>query len=195
VRKLVVTEFMSLDGVVQAPGDPQEDTEGGFTHGGWQRPYFDEVFIERAARGIAETDAQLFGRKTYEKMAAFWPTVGDDDLFAKHLNSVTKYVASRSMKDATWEGTTVLNGDVAAQVSDIKKQEGGTISVLGSADLVQTLVAHDLIDEYALAVHPILLGSGKKLFRDDDQVRRLELIDSTTTTTGVLFATYRPVRR
>jgi dihydrofolate reductase len=194
VRKLVVTEFMSLDGVVQAPGDPEEDTEGGFAHGGWQRPYFDEVFMRHAAAGMAEADAQLFGRKTYDKMAAFWPTVGDDDPFAKHLNHVTKYVASRTMTEATWEGTTVLNGDVAEQVREIKEQDGGTISVLGSADLAQTLMAHDLIDEYSLAIHPMLLGSGKKLFRNAAQVRTLELVDSTPTTTGVLLVTYRPTR-
>ena len=194
MRKLVVIEFMSLDGVVQAPGDAQEDTEGGFAHGGWQRPYFDEVFARVAADGMAQTDAQLFGRKTYDKMAAFWPTVGDDDPFAKHLNHVTKYVASRSMTEATWEGTTVLNGDVVAQVREIKEQGGGTISVLGSADLAHTLMAHDLIDEYSLAVHPILLGKGKKLFRNAEQVRKLELVDCTRTTTGVLLTTYRPAR-
>jgi len=194
MRQLQVIEFISLDGVVQAPGDPQEDTEGGFTHGGWQRPYFDEVFMEQAARGIAETDAQLFGRKTYEKMAAYWPTVGDDDPFAKHLNSVTKYVASRSMTDAAWKGTTVLNGNVAEQVREIKEQDGGTISVLGSADLVRTLMAHDLIDKYSLAVHPIVLGSGKKLFRDAAQNRKLELVNAVPTSTGVLLTTYRPPR-
>jgi len=194
VRKLVVIEFMSLDGVVQAPGDPQEDIEGGFPHGGWQRPYFDEVFMRQAAAGMAQTDAQLFGRKTYDKMAAFWPTVGDDDPFAKHLNHVTKYVASRGMTEATWEGTIVLNGDVAAQVREIKERDGGTISVLGSVDLAQTLMAHDLVDEYALAVHPIVLGGGKKLFRDAEQVRKLDLVDCTPTTTGVLLTTYRPVR-
>jgi len=194
VRKLVVIEFMSLDGVVQAPGDPQEDIEGGFPHGGWQRPYFDEVFMRQAAAGMAQTDAQLFGRKTYDKMAAFWPTVGDDDPFAKHLNHVTKYVASRGMTEAAWEGTIVLNGDVAAQVREIKERDGGTISVLGSVDLAQTLMAHDLVDEYALAVHPIVLGGGKKLFRDAEQVRKLDLVDCTPTTTGVLLTTYRPVR-
>ncbi len=194
MRKLVVTEFMSLDGVVQAPGHPEEDTEGGFTHGGWQRPYFDDVFMEQAARGMAETDAQLFGRKTFDGMAAFWPTVGDDDPFAKHLNHVQKYVASRTLTQAAWQPTTVLHGDVPAQVREIKERHGGTISVLGSADLVQTLVAHDLVDEYSLAVHPIVIGGGKKLFRDAEPIRALELVDCTTTTTGVLLATYRPVR-
>jgi dihydrofolate reductase len=194
MRKLVDIEFMSLDGVVQAPGDPKEDTEGGFPHGGWQRPYFDEVFMQHAAGGMAETDAHLFGRKTYDAMAAFWPTVGDDDPFANHLNHVTKYVASRSMTGATWEGTTVLSGDVASQVREIKEQDGGTISVLGSADLAQTLMQNDLIDEYSLAIHPILLGTGKTLFRNAEHVRKLELVDSTPTTTGVLLTTYRPAR-
>jgi len=194
MRKLVVIEFMSLDGVVQAPGDPQEDTEGGFVHGGWQRPYFDDVFVREAAGGMAATDAQLFGRKTYDKMASFWPTAGDDDPFARHLNSVDKYVASRSMTQATWQNTTVLNGDVAAQVSELKAQEGGTISVLGSVALAQTLMHHDLVDEYALAIHPVVLGSGKKLFRSSAQLRRLQLLDVTPTTTGVLLTTYRPTR-
>jgi dihydrofolate reductase len=194
MRKLVVIEFMSLDGVVQAPGDPQEDLEGGFTLGGWQRPYFDEVFMQQAAPGMADTDAQLFGRKTYEKMAAFWPTQGDDDPFAKHLNHVDKYVASRTMTTADWAGTTVLNGNVATQVRELKERDGGTISVLGSPGLVQTLMADDLVDEYALAIHPIVLGSGKKLFRDARQAAKLELVDCVTTTTGVLMTTYRPAR-
>jgi dihydrofolate reductase len=127
-------------------------------------------------------------------MAAFWPTQGDDDPFAKHLNHITKYVASRTMTTADWENTTVLNGDVAAQVREIKERDGGTISVLGSADLAQTLMAHDLVDEYQLMVHPLVLGSGKKFFRDAEQVRRLELVDVTPTTTGVLLTTYRTAR-
>jgi dihydrofolate reductase len=192
MRKLVLIEFISLDGVIQGPGDSNEDTEGGFAHGGWQRPYFDEIFMQHAAAGMADTDAHLFGRKTYDKMAAFWPNVGDSDPFAKHLNNVAKFVASRTMTEATWHGTTVLNGDVPTQVREIKERNGGTISVLGSADLAQTLMAHDLVDEYSLALHPLVLGSGKKLFRDADQVRRLELVDSRPSTTGVLLNTYRP---
>lgn len=194
MRKLVVNQFMSLDGVVQAPGGAEEDTEGGFAHGGWQLPYVDDAFMRQAAAGMAETDAQLFGRKTYDIMAAYWPNVGDEDPFAKHLNHAKKYVASRSMTEASWENTTVLNDDVPTQVREIKEQDGGTISVLGSGDLVQTLMAHDLVDEYALAIHPIVLGSGKKLFHDNDQLRKLELVDCTPTTTGVLLATYRPAR-
>jgi dihydrofolate reductase len=194
MRKLVVIEFMSLDGVVQAPGDPQEDTDGGFAHGGWQRAYFDDVFMQEAAGGMAATDAQLFGRRTYDKMASFWPTAGGDDPFARHLNSVKKYVASRSMTEATWHNTTVLNGDVAAQVGELKERAGGTISVLGSVDLAQTLMHHDLVDEYSLAIHPLVLGKGKKLFRDSDQLRTLQLVDVRPTTTGVLLTTYRAIR-
>lgn len=194
MRTLKVIEFMSLDGVVQAPGDPDEDRDGGFAHGGWQRPYFDEIFLQQAGPGMASTDAQLFGRRTYEKMAAFWPHQGDEDPFARHLNHVQKYVASRTLTGTTWGPTAILSGDVATQVRELKEQVGGTISVLGSPGLVQTLMAHDLVDEYALAIHPVVLGSGKRLFRDAAQPRRLELVGSVTTTTGVLMTSYRPVR-
>jgi dihydrofolate reductase len=194
VRTLKVIEFMSLDGVVQAPGDPDEDRDGGFEHGGWQRPYFDDIFVQQAGPGMSTTHAQLFGRRTFEKMAAFWPTQGDDDPFAKHLNHVQKYVASRTLTETSWGPTTILSGDVPSQVRELKERDDGTISVLGSPGLVQTLMAHDLVDEYAIAIHPVVLGSGKKLFRDAEQVRRLELVGSVTTTTGVLMTTYRPVR-
>ena len=194
MRTLKVIEFMSLDGVVQAPGDPDEDRDGGFEHGGWQRPYFDEIFVQQAGPGMSTTHAQLFGRRTFEKMAAFWPTQGDDDPFAKHLNHVQKYVASRTLTETSWGPTTILSGDVPSQVRELKERDNGTISVLGSPGLVQTLMAHDLVDEYAIAIHPVVLGSGKKLFRDAEQVRRLELVGSVTTTTGVLMTTYRPVR-
>jgi dihydrofolate reductase len=193
VRTLKVIEFMSLDGVVQAPGDPDEDRDGGFEHGGWQRPYFDEIFVQQAGPGMSTTHAQLFGRRTFEKMAAFWPTQGDDDPFAKHLNHVQKYVASRTLTETSWGPTTILSGDVPSQVRELKERDDGTISVLGSPGLVQTLMAHDLVDEYAIAIHPVVLGSGKKLFRDAEQVRRLELVGSVTTTTGVLMTAYRPV--
>jgi len=194
VRTLKVIEFMSLDGVVQAPGDPDEDRDGGFEHGGWQRPYFDEIFVQQAGPGMSTTHAQLFGRRTFEKMAAFWPTQGDDDPFANHLNHVQKYVASRTLTETSWGPTTILSGDVPSQVRELKERDDGTISVLGSPGLVQTLMVHDLVDEYAIAIHPVVLGSGKKLFRDAEQVRRLELVGSVTTTTGVLMTTYRPVR-
>lgn len=194
MRTLHVIEFMSLDGVIQAPATADEDTEGGFRHGGWQPPYFDDVLGGGAAEGMAAVDAYLFGRKTYENMAAYWPTVGDDDPYAKHLNSTPKYVASTTLRRADWEHTTILTGDVAGAVAKLKEQPGGGIAVLGSAHLVQTLIEHDLVDEYFLAVFPIVLGGGKRLFREYDEPRRLTLVDSKPTTTGGVLLTYRPTR-
>jgi dihydrofolate reductase len=194
MRKLVVVEFLSIDGVMQAPGDPNEDTEGGFRHGGWQRPYFDDVLGAAAAGGMAETDAHLFGRKTYEKMAAFWPTAPSDDPFAEHLNRVAKYVASRTLERVEWENSTLIRGDVAQAVAELKGRPGKNITVLGSGDLVQTLIENDLVDEYALTVSPIVLGGGKRLFRDAEEVRRLTLVDSTVTPSGNVMLTYRPTR-
>jgi dihydrofolate reductase len=192
MRMLRVIEFLSLDGVIQAPGSPEEDTEGGFRHGGGQRPYFDEVLGASAAEGMAATDGYLFGRKTYEKMAAYWPTAPDDDPYAQHLNSTTKYVASRTLQDVEWENSTLIEGDVVQEVAKLKEQPGKNIAVLGSGYLVQTLLQHDLVDEFFLAVFPIVLGSGKRLFREADEVRRLSLVDSKTTGTGGLILTYRP---
>jgi dihydrofolate reductase len=192
MRMLRVIEFLSLDGVMQGPGSPEEDTEGGFRHGGWQRPYFDEVLGASAAEGMAATDSYLFGRKTYEKMAAYWPTAPDDDPYAQHLNSTPKYVASRTLQDVEWENSTLIAGEVAEEVAKLKEQPGKNIAVLGSGDLVRTLIEHDLVDEYFLAVFPIVLGSGKRLFREADEVRRLSLVDSKTTGTGGLILTYRP---
>lgn len=191
MRRLVLTEFLSLDGVMQAPGDANEDTEGGFRHGGWQMPFVDDVFMAEATKGMAQTDAHLFGRKTYEIMAAYWPTAPADDPFARHLNSVQKYVATRKLEHAEWQNTTVVR-DVVEAVSELKEQPGKDISVLGSGDLAQTLMANDLVDVYSLSIFPIVLGSGKKLFRDEDQVRKLRLLESTGT--GGLILTYEPER-
>ena len=193
MRKLVVTEFLSLDGVYQAPGDPNEDTEGGFKLGGWQRPYFDDVLGEEATKGMAETDAQLFGRKTYEIMAAYWPNAPADDPFAQHLNNIQKYVASRTLQAADWQNSTVLRGDLSEEVTALKEQPGKNITVIGSGNLVRSLMEHDLVDEYVLAVYPIVLGSGKRLFTDG-QAHRLRLVDSKPTTTGGVFLTYQPER-
>ena len=191
MRMLRVIEFLSLDGVMQAPGDPEEDTEGGFQHGGWQRPYFDDVLGATAAEGMAATDSYLFGRKTYEKMAAYWPTVPDDDPYARHLNSTPKYVASTRLQGVEWEYSTLIKGDVAEEVAKLKEQPGKNIAVLGSGQLVQTLSKHDLIDEYFLAMFPIVLGSGKRLFRGAEQARRLSLVDSKVTSAGGVMLTYR----
>jgi dihydrofolate reductase len=194
MRMLRVIEFLSLDGVMQAPAAPDEDTDGGFRHGGWQRAYFDEVLAAAAAEGMAETDAYLLGRKTYEQMAAYWPTVPEDDPYARHLNGTPKYVASRTLDRVAWRNSTLITGDVAEEVGRLKEKPGQNIAVLGSGDLVQTLIEHDLVDEYFLAVFPIVLGSGKRLFREIDGTRTLSLVHSATTGTGGVLLTYRPIR-
>jgi dihydrofolate reductase len=192
MRALRVIEFMSLDGVIQAPGAPEEDTEGGFRHGGWQRPYVDEVLGKAAGQGMAETDAYLFGRKTYEAMASYWPTVSDEDPYARHLNSTQKYVASRTLGATDWAKSELIAGEVPEEVARLKSEPGGNIAVLGSAQLVRTLITHDLVDEYFLLVFPILLGSGKRLFGEAEGPKRLKLIESAATGSGGLMLTYRP---
>jgi dihydrofolate reductase len=194
MRKLTVSEFVSLDGVMQAPGGADEDTEGGFRHGGWQMGYFDDVAGERIDASMAQTGAFLLGRRTYEIFASYWPTQSDDDPFARILNGLPKYVASTTLGEPlAWKNSTLLQGDVAKAVAELKEGEGGNIVVLGSGGLVQTLYENDLADEYALMIHPIVLGSGKKLFREVPR-KPLKLADSVITSTGVLMATYVPER-
>jgi dihydrofolate reductase len=196
MRRIVAVEFLSLDGVYQAPGDPDEDTEGGFRYGGWQRPYFDEVLGAAAADGMARTDAQLFGRKTFRKMAEYWPNAPADDPFAAYLNGVQKYVVSNTLReqDIAWQPTRLVSGDVAAGIREIKEEPGNDIGVLGSGRLVRWLLANDLVDELSLTVFPIVLGGGKRLFADDGRMRKLELVDSLPTKAGGLMLTYRPER-
>jgi dihydrofolate reductase len=192
MRKLSVVEFLSLDGVMQAPGAPDEDTEGGFEKGGWAMQFMDQTNLESATKGMAGTDAYLFGRRTYEIMAAYWPNAPADDPFGKHLNPTRKYVASRTLRRADWNNSTIIQGDVAEEVAKLKETPGENITVLGSGDLVQTLMNNDLVDEYVLTVYPIVLGGGKRLFRDDRQLRTLKLVESTPTTTGGLILVYHP---
>jgi dihydrofolate reductase len=195
MRKLIVQEFVSLDGVMQAPGDPDEDRSGGFTHGGWQMRYFDDDFARVAAEGIAETGGYLFGRRTYEIMAAYWPSQPDDAPFAATLNGLPKYVASTTLSEPlAWQNSTLLHGDVAKAVAELKEQPGKNLVVLGSGELVQTLMENDLVDEFGIMINPIVLGSGKRLFRDGSAMRPLRLVRSLTTSTGVLVATYEPER-
>ena len=194
MSKLVVAEFVSLDGVMQAPGDAGEDREGGFENGGWQMRYNDDVAAQRIGASMAQTGSFLFGRKTYEIFAAYWPTQPDDNPFAKVLNGLPKYVASTTLTEPLgWEGSTLLQGDVAKAVAELKQGDGGNIVVLGSGGLVQTLYENDLVDEYALMITPIVLGGGKKLFRELP-MKTLKLADSVTTSTGVVMATYVPER-
>ena len=195
MRKVIVSEFLSLDGVMQAPGDPKEDTEGGFAHGGWQMPYFDEVAGNAVSEGIAAADAFLLGRKTYEIFATYWPSASDEEGFADTMNRMAKFVASETLYEVEWQNSTLIKGNVAEAVAKLKQQPGKNIVVLGSGDLVQTLMQHDLVDEYQLMLHPLILGSGKRLFRDASAPATLRLVDTQTTHTGVVILTYQPERK
>ncbi len=195
MRKVIVNEFISLDGVMQAPGGADEDRSGGFDHGGWQMPYFDDVFARVAAQGMADTDGYLFGRRTYEIMASYWPTQPDDNMFAASLNGLPKYVVSTTLSEPLeWRNSTLLQGDVAKAVAELKEQPGKNLVVLGSGELVQTLMENDLVDEYGLMIHPLVLGTGKRLFREGSAKRPLRLVRSTTSGTGVLITTFVPER-
>lgn len=192
MRKVVVTNNVSLDGVMQAPGRPDEDVRGGFARGGWALPYNDPVMGRMMGEGMAQTGALLLGRRTYEDFASVWPGRTDNP-FSEMLDNIPKYVASRTLTEPLpWKNSTLLAGDAAAAVADLKKQPGPDIAILGSGDLVQSLRRDGLIDEYVLLIHPLLLGSGRRLFPDSAPPADLELVDSVTTTTGVMIATYRP---
>jgi dihydrofolate reductase len=194
MRKLVVSTFLTLDGVMQAPGGSDEDTEGGFEHGGWQLVYFDEIFGKTIMDGFAATDALLLGRKTYDIFAAFWPNQPDDDPIAPTMNAFDKYVVTRTLDEAEWVNSKVIKGDVVAEIKKLKEQAGKDIRVIGSGDLAQTLMANDLVDEYQLVIHPLVFGTGKRLFRDGTKPTKLRLVDRTTTTKGVAILTYVPDR-
>jgi dihydrofolate reductase len=187
MRRLVVVEFLSLDGVMQGLGSPEEDTDGGFVHGGWGAPYAEAIEPSLEPGG---TTAYLFGRRTYEKMAAFWPSRPDTDAIAVHLNSTTKYVATRTLDRVGWPGSVVLDGDLAAAVAALKAGGDGAIAVLGSGVLVRQLLLLDLVDELRLFVHPVVLGAGKRLFGELPLPRRLRLLTSGSTRLGTLTATY-----
>jgi dihydrofolate reductase len=192
VRKLIVAEYMSLDGVVQAPGHAGEDAAGGFAHGGWTGPYMADHW--RYNNELYQTvGAFLLGRLTYEIFAAAWPAVtGEDNQIARALNTLPKYVASTTLRQeqATWAGTTILKGDIATEVTRLKEQPGRPILVTGSARLVLTLQRHDLIDEYRLWLHPVVLGGGKRLFADGAAPVGFRLVDGTTTSGGLALLTY-----
>jgi dihydrofolate reductase len=191
--KLVVGTFLTSDGVMQAPGDPQEDTEGGFKYGGWQLPFFDEDAGRRLNEQMAATSALLLGRVTYQIHAAYFPTAPEDDPFAQKLNSIPKYVASKTLKKLEWHNSTLLKGNIPEEVAKLKKQPGsGVISVTGSGKLAQTLMRENLVDEYNLWIHPIVLGSGKRLFGEGTGPLNLKLIDTKTTGMGIVILTYQP---
>ena len=187
-----MVEFVTLDGIMQGLGGPDEDREGGFDHGGWGALYADEVLARQAGQGVGETSAYLFGRRTYEHMVARWPHEPDDNPIAASLNATPKYVATRTLRqqDLGWANCQVLEGDIVEAVQELKAQGDGFITVLGSGVLVQTLIANELIDTYRIILHPLVLGTGKRLFREYSHPLRLRLTGCTPTTTGVLLLTY-----
>jgi dihydrofolate reductase len=192
MRKVIVNEWMSLDGVVQAPGEPDEDLTGGFQHGGWHLGYFDDTSREWMVKNLTEAGGFLFGRRTYEGFAGHWPNASEEEqVIARPLNTLPKYVASTTLTDPLgWENSTVLQGDVAEAVLALKQEEGADLLVIGSSRLAKTLIEHDLVDEYRLMIDPVVLGGGKRIFHDDGALRSLRLVDSRVVTTGAILATY-----
>lgn len=197
MRKLIVNEFLTLDGVMQSPGYPDEDPSGGFEHGGWQQPYFDDIFGKVVTEQISSTGGLVLGRRTYEIFAEYWPTApAEEQAVAEPLNAMPKYVASRTLREPLeWNNSHLIAGDVVAGIRKLKEEAGKDLGVIGSGQLAQKLMANDLVDEYRLMIHPVVVGSGARLFREGKEKRPLTLVDSITTTTGVLIATYRPAEK
>jgi dihydrofolate reductase len=195
MRKLIVNEFLSLDGVSQAPGGADEDPSGGFAHGGWHMQYMEEETARQwVLRGIFEASGFVLGRRTYEIFAAYWPNAPEEEqVIAEPLNSKPKYVASTTLSEPLeWENSTLLQGDVAEAVAALKQADGGELHTIGSTEFVQTLIEHELVDEFRLMFDPVLLGGGKRIFRDDGLRRPLRLVDAQTASTGAILATYAP---
>jgi len=194
MRKLLVDEWMALDGVVQAPGAPDEDTTGGFQHGGWHLRYFDDISRNWVLTYLNEAGGFLFGRRTYEGFAAHWPNASEEEqVIARPLNTKPKYVASRTLTEPLmWQNSTLLRGDVVGAVGALKREAGADLHVMGSTQLVQTLIEHDLVDEFQLMIDPLVLGRGKRIFPNDGVLRALRLAESKVTTTGAILATYAP---
>ena len=193
MRRIVVFMSLTLDGVIQAPGRPDEDRRGGFAYGGWGLPYADPEMGKAAGESMATTGGLLFGRRTYEDFYSVWPKRTDNNPFTEMLNNTQKFVASRTLRaPLPWINSTLLEGDAAAAVARLKEQPGKDIVVLGSGELVQSLMRGCLVDQYVLLIHPLILGSGRRLFNDGDSRAALQLVDSKTTSTGVVIATYQP---
>jgi dihydrofolate reductase len=190
MRKLAVNAFVSLDGVMQALGAPEEDPTGGFTYGGWSVNYWDDLMGQVMNEATSRPFAMVLGRTTYDIMAAYWPTASEEG--ADVLNDATKYVASRGRPNLEWSNSVLIEGDAAEGLAALKKEDGPELQVHGSGNLIQTLMRHNLVDEYRLWVFPLVLGSGKRLFVEGTIPAGLKLVDSKVATTGVVIATYEP---
>lgn len=192
MSEVIVIEHLTLDGVMQAPGRQDEDLRGGFKHGGWAVPNNDEVMGRAMGEGMAQGGPLLLGRRTYEDFYSFWPKQKDNP-FTEVLNDTQKYVASTTLTEPLpWSNSTLLKGDAAQAVAKLKEQTGRDIGVLGSGELVQSLMRNHLVDKYVLMIHPLVLGAGQRLFPDGSPFATLRLINSVTTTKGVVIATYEP---
>ena len=189
-RKLVVLTFVTLDGVMQAPGGPEEDPSGGFKHGGWVAGYWDDFMGNVMAEQMKWPFDLLLGRKTYEIFAAYWPHAGAEQPGAKQLNSARKFVLSKTLTRLDWANSVLVSGNVPQEISRLKKQDGPELQVHGSGNLIQTLLKNDLVDEFRLKVFPLTLGAGKRLFAEGTAPAGFRLIDSKTSTRGVIIATY-----
>jgi dihydrofolate reductase len=194
MSKIVAFISVSLDGVMQAPGRPDEDMRGGFDHGGWAIPYSDSVMASIAGQSMANTGGILLGRRTYEDFFSFWPNRTDNP-FTDVLNNTPKYVASTTLEaPLPWMNSTLLKGDAAESVARLKQESGKDLVILGSGELIRSLMPRNLVDEYILLIHPLVLGSGQRLFADGGSFTALRLVDSKTTTAGVVIATYQPAQ-
>jgi len=191
MRRLIANTFLTLDGVMQAPGGPEEDADGGFDLGGWSVHYWDEHMNQTMGETMGVPFDLVLGRRTYDIFAAHWPRATEDD-GAKPLNEATKYVASRQRPSLEWQNSVLLDEDVPTAVAELKRGDGPELQVHGSADLLQTLMRHGLVDEYRLWTFPVIVGTGKRLFADGVVPVGLELVTSSVSTTGVVIGTYRP---
>ena len=191
MRKLIVSTFLTLDGVMQAPGGPGEDDSGGFSHGGWSVNYWDEQMGKVMDEAVSTTFDLVLGRTTYDIFAAHWPHASEED-GAKPFNDATKYVASRGHPTLEWSNSVLIEGDAAEGIEALKQEDGPELQVHGSGNLIQTLLRHNLVDQYRLWVFPLVIGSGKRLFSDGTILSGLKLLDSTVSTTGVVIGTYEP---
>ena len=191
MRELIVSTFLTLDGVMQAPGGPDEDAETGFALGGWSVNFWDDVVGGYMAEATSTPFAMVLGRRTYDIMAAYWPTA-PEEAGGKVFNDATKYVASRGRPTVGWSNSVLIEGDAADGIAKLKQEDGPELQVHGSANLTQTLLAHDLVDRFRLMVFPVVIGSGKRLFAEGTLPGALKLVDSRVSTTGVLIATYEP---